>query len=510
MLPHHRGVQRPADRQRRPGVGEHCHRRRQAALADAAAIVTKLFGGSVIGNSILESLVPVLTTGKIPTLDQAKISGLGTALTNLTNDIAARLTAANFNTFLTNVFGTTTVTSATKLAHDKITGLVADLGSATSNAGTALTNANQALANFTAALTKFGVGSVSAWLDDLFSTKGTANTASGNANTALTDAQSALAGLVNKLGVADYNTFLTNVFGTTSVTSGTTIAQAKVSGLVNELSTVTADIAGALTNVKDLVDGIHKMWTGTVDVGRPVQYAIDGILGIFGVASNANEAAANAIAEIEDFKAQAAAGSSDLFEIPAAGEIGSDWKKHARVTIADKYAPNGQGSAVGIVSGTDIGPVVYVNTGKPVTSSPDMQVTATLSRNPWWGGFPVRVDSNWYLMVQANGTDGASFMVEIANTSCRFLQTPVNPGSTWTQLGSNKTIPANQTGVPYTFRIKGDTLTLDRNGVEVHRHIGVTPLAGRCVGFCGEKVWYVNPADNPLAQFAGISWRPAP
>ena len=153
---------------------------------------------------------------------------------------------------------------------------------------------------------------------------------------------------------------------------------------------------------------------------------------------------------------------------------------------------------------------MYVNTGKPVTSSPDMQVTATLSRNPWWGGFPVRVDSNWYLMVQANGTDGASFMVEIANTSCRFLQTPVNPGSTWTQIGSNKTIPANQTGVPYTFRIKGDTLTLDRNGVEVHRHIGVTPLAGRCVGFGGEKVWYVNPADNPLAQFAGISWRPAP
>ena len=77
-------------------------------------------------------------------------------------------------------------------------------------------------------------------------------------------------------------------------------------------------------------------------------------------------------------------------------------------------------------------------------------------------------------------------------------------------MGSNKTIPANQTGVPYTFRIKGDTLTLDRNGVEVHRHIGVTPLAGICVGFGGEKVWYVNPADNPLAQFAGISWRPAP
>ncbi|MFY9305176.1 MAG: hypothetical protein WAO31_06770, partial [Rhodoluna sp.] len=164
----------------------------QKAISDAAAIVLKLFGGAAMGSNILESLIPALTIGKIPQLDQSKI-------TNLVNDLGAKLAAGVFNTFLTNVFGTTNVTNATKIAQDKITGLVSGLGTAASNASTALTNANQALANFAAALTKFGVPSVTDWLNDLFGTKGNANTALTNAATANSAAAAAQAAFDQKL-----------------------------------------------------------------------------------------------------------------------------------------------------------------------------------------------------------------------------------------------------------------------------------------------------------------------
>jgi hypothetical protein len=118
------------------------------------------------------------------------------------------------------------------------------------------------------------------------------------------------------------------------------------------------------------------------------------------------------------------------------------------------------------------------------------------------------VKSEWYLIVQANTTDASSYMVQIANNSAHFMSTPTAAGGVWTYLGSAQTIPANQIGIPYTFRIKGNTLSLLRNGIQVAQHVGVTPLAGRCVGFGGYKRAYTNLNDNPLAQFAGISWQP--
>ena len=73
-----------------------------------------------------------------------------------------------------------------------------------------------------------------------------ATAAQASASTALADAQSALTGLVNKLGVADYNTFLNNVFGSTNVTSGTQIAQAKINGLGTAMKNLTNDIGAGL------------------------------------------------------------------------------------------------------------------------------------------------------------------------------------------------------------------------------------------------------------------------
>jgi hypothetical protein len=165
------------------------------------------------------------------------------------------------------------------------------------------------------------------------------------------------------------------------------------------------------------------------------------------------------------------------------------------------------GNAVGIIDGTRTGLVWEANSAQPLTTA-DMQVTGVLSRLPWWN---LTVKSGWLLMVQCSSvgwTDQSCYGVEMLNTQARFFRQDASGNQT--DLGPKIAIPENAVGIPYTLRIKGNKLSLIRNNIEVAAYTGVTPLTGRCIGFGGWKVPYVNPTDNPLAHFAGISWMPAP
>lgn len=269
---------------------------------------------------------------------------------------------------------------------------------------------------------------------------------------------------------------------------------------VNEAITA---ITSWLTNIfQKLVDGIVSIITPG-STNRPVADAIAAIGSIFFTATNADTSAAQANAAIDAMKAQQAGGFADEFDQPLATDLDAKWQRKT-TGLADKYGPNGLGSVVGVMVGTGTGPIRYVQTANPLTDA-NMRVTAVLSRNPWWDAF---VKSGWYLLVQANPTDQSCYGVEIMDTQAKFFS--LSPSGVQTDLGSVKTIPANAVGIPYALQMKDNVLSLWINGIQTSGTYTVNNnLGGRCIGFGGHKSPYTNVNDNPLAQFAGISWQPA-
>jgi hypothetical protein len=206
---------------------------------------------------------------------------------------------------------------------------------------------------------------------------------------------------------------------------------------------------------------------------------------------------------VEAILAGQAGGGSDEFDYPVSNTLPSPMYRRINTAINDQYGTDGKGSAIGYPIDALTGPVLYCRAGTPFTTA-NMQITAYLSRTPWWDLF---VKSSWFLLVQASATGGnKSFIgVEIMNNKCQFFQWSTT--GVKTALSQEITIPANAVGVPYTLAFKDGTLTLTVNGIAVANAYGITPLSGRCVGFGGNKVAYTHLTDNPLAHFAGIAWQ---
>jgi len=279
--------------------------------------------------------------------------------------------------------------------------------------------------------------------------------------------------------------------------SGTTVANA-VSAITNWLTNV----------FQKLIDDITKLFFPNLGTNRPIADAIAAIGGIFGTATNADTSAANAHAEIEAIKAVQAAGFSDTFEVPASATMSANWKKLS-TALADNYGPDGAGAAVGKMSGNGLGWIRYCNIGSPVTKA-DMKVTATLSRLPWWDAF---VRSAWMLTVQNNTTNQECYGVVIeqgivAGSGGKWTPFYMDAAGAMTNIGAQRDMPTWGAGVPYTLEIKGTTLNFYRNNILQGNAVAPNgALAGRLIGFGGSKVAYTSLNDNPLAQFAGISWQ---
>jgi hypothetical protein len=275
-------------------------------------------------------------------------------------------------------------------------------------------------------------------------------------------------------------------------------------------SNVTGAIAGVLAKLQELIDSIVQILTPGAGGNNPISAAIDVIKQIFGIASNADTSAAQNAAAIQGILAGQAGGFTETFDYAKSDDLytvsGGKWR-FMNGSLNDRYGTDGMGNAVGIMDGTRTGLVWEANSAQPLTTA-DMQVTGVLSRLPWWN---LTVKSGWLLMVQCSSvgwTDQSCYGVEMLNTQARFFRQDASGNQT--DLGPKIAIPENAVGIPYTLRIKGNKLSLIRNNIEVAAYTGVTPLTGRCIGFGGWKVPYVNPTDNPLAHFAGISWMPAP
>lgn len=253
--------------------------------------------------------------------------------------------------------------------------------------------------------------------------------------------------------------------------------------------------------IQQLIDGITQVFNPVAGINNVVTDAVNAIAGILGVGQAGVDAAAQANMGVSAILAAQAGGYSDEFDYTLASNLPAVWQK--KNTTADTYGPSGTGTAVGVMSGTGLGTVWYVQTSKPLTTA-DMKVTGVLSRLPWWDLF---VKSAWYLVVQANSTNQECYRVSIQNDRCQFQRVAANGAVT--NIGALKTIPAHSAGIPYTFEIKGNTLSLYRNHILAASETVTGPFTGRMVGFGGEKVAYTNPSDNPLAQFAGIAWQTA-
>jgi hypothetical protein len=374
--------------------------------------VLKLFGGSTMGSSILESLVPVLTTGKIPTLDQSKINGLSTALTTLTNDIAARLTAANFNTFLTNVFGTTTITGATTIAQAKIANLATDLTTLTNDIATRLTAANfntfltnifgttnvtsgtqiaQAkIANLATDLAaKLAAGTFDTFLTNVFGTT--------NVTNATTIAQSKIANLATDLAallkLTDWNTFLTNIFGTTNVTGSTTIAQAKIANLATDLA------ARLTTSVYNTFLSNVFGTTNVTSATTIAQAKITGLVAGLGTAtSNANTAITDAGTALTNIVNtwQNLFGSSTL---------GSILKTDAVPKLpADKVAGLPTGYPVDEVLAAHAAEIANLKSDREVTNNGGKTIRVSFKDYPNAASLPTTGAQRWSTTYSGSGT----------------------------------------------------------------------------------------------------------
>jgi hypothetical protein len=201
-----------------------------------------------------------------------------------------------------------------------------------------------------------------------------------------------------------------------------------------------------------------------------------------------------------------AGGFFDEFEYPMATNLpAANWKKTS--ALADSYGSDGHGSAVfNAYPPASVGWIEYVQISKPLTV-PDMKCGVTLSKLPIWNTISVAGlnQSSWRIKVQCNPTDKACYGVEIGYDRAQFYS--MNAAGTVTNLGSAKTIPPNALGKQYTLEIKGNVLTLYRAGIVAATYSGVTPLAGRCVGFGAEKTVYIG--EHPCINLAGVSWQPA-
>ena len=312
-----------------------------------------------------------------------------------------------------------------------------------------------------------------------------------------------------------------------------------VANAVAAVSKIRTDLAAAVANLQALVDGIWKAFTGGTGAGktiaeavaavttwllnsfqnlvdgivsvvlpgstsRPVLDAITAIGSIFGTANNADTSAAQANAAIEALKAAQQGGFSDEFEIPLAANMPADWMRK-NTAINDRYGPDGKGCIVGKMDGNAMGAVQYVQTTKPLTNEAG-QVTAVLSRIPWWNDMIGQSRSSWFLLIHASAqiNNRQCLGVEIMNNKCQFFR--MDTAGTQTAIGAVHTIPENRAGVPYTLAYAGGALVLKINGIAAAQET-TAAFTGRCIGFGGTKVAYISPNDNPLAQFAGISWQ---
>jgi hypothetical protein len=257
-----------------------------------------------------------------------------------------------------------------------------------------------------------------------------------------------------------------------------------------------------IEQVQKLVDGIAGVFKPIVGaVGRPIQDALDAIEGIMGIGQKAGESAGKAISEIEDMKSVAAGGFSDLFETAASNNLSADWRKYS--SLADSYGPDGAGAADLKASGIGMGWVEYCNTGKPISSSPNMKVTSTFSRAPRWD---VGSRSEFRLTVQNNASNKECYGVELAYDTYRFFYQ--DKGGTQSFIGAPVKMPVWDAGVPFALEIKGTTLNFYRAKI-LQGSASVTHgvLTGRCVGFGSHKVpWLIG--YQPCGAIAGMSWQP--
>jgi predicted RNase H-like HicB family nuclease len=320
--------------------------------------------------------------------------------------------------------------------------------------------------------------------------------------------------------------------GTGTVNLGTMLAAATswmadwqkfVDGIWNAF---TGGVAGAGKTVTDalkavtdwlgtvfqkLLEEIAKLWgwtpgSGAAAIHAGIQDVVNTIAGILGIGQAAGVSAANANAGLAALMAGQAGGFFDEFEYPMATNLpAANWKKTS--ALADSYGSDGSGSAVFNASPVaSVGWIEYVQISKPL-SVPDMKCGVTLSKLPIWNTISVAGlnQSSWRIKVQCNPTDKACYGVEIGYDRAQFYS--MNAAGTVTNLGSAKTIPPNALGKQYTLEIKGNVLTLYRAGIVAATYSGVTPLAGRCVGFGAEKTVYIG--EHPCINLAGVSWQPA-
>ncbi len=278
-----------------------------------------------------------------------------------------------------------------------------------------------------------------------------------------------------------------------------------VAGTDKTIADVIGAITGWFTNVfQKLMDEIAKLWGWTPGAGGAAIHAgitdvVATISGILGIGQSAAASAANANAGLAAIVAGQKGGFFDEFELPMANDLpATDWKKTS--TLADSYGTDGSGSAVFRASGNGMGWVEYVQISKPLLV-PDMRCGVTLSKLPTWD---LLVRSSWRIKVQCNPTDKACYGVEIAYNNARFHS--IDASGAITTLGAWQAIPPNAMGTQYELEIKGNVLTLYRGGIQAATYSGVTPMAGRCVGFGAEKVAYVG--GHPCINLAGVSWRP--
>ena len=301
-----------------------------------------------------------------------------------------------------------------------------------------------------------------------------------------------------------WNAFTGGVAG-----AGKTVAEA-LKSVTDWLSNIFQALLDEIAKLLPFELGGWRPGSGAANLHAGIQDVVNSIAGILGIGQKAAAAAGEANLAISVITSAQAGGFHDELDYTLADDMPAGWQK--KTPLADSYGPDGKGGIRGVMRGvlgsiSATGPVQYVQTGKPLTTA-DMKVTTQLLRKPWWGGFPVPVNSSWYLLVQANPADRSAYGVQIKNDRCQFFS--LDTAGNQTNIGTAKTIPANATNIPYILEIKGTTLKLTIGSVTAATQAVSAPLTGRCIGFGGEKVVFANPSgDNPLAQFSGFTWQPA-
>ena len=264
---------------------------------------------------------------------------------------------------------------------------------------------------------------------------------------------------------------------------------------------VTALTNWLLNAFQKLVDGIVGIFVPGAATGRPVLDAINAIGGIFGVASNADTSASQAIAAIEAIKAAQAGGFSDEFEVPLAAELDLSKWRCTSTAMNHRYGPDGSGNAVAKFSGPGAGAIQYTRYVNPLPAATG-KVTATLSKTPTWD---LLVKCSFYLMLQRSATinDQSCLGVEILNTEAQFFK--MSAAGAQNNVGARITIPTWRVGVPYSLEYTGSgVLVLKINGILAATSAAVSAEAGRCIGFGSYNTLATS---DPTASFAGISWQ---